>query len=142
MIDLEAKGAGEIVSYFSHEANNLLFSPDRIAEEQKYSKQMKDLDICWIKVLSDDTYRTDLRNEASARAGRELAGIPFIKREMKLVDNQKMEKVAEEMAKSHRTIQQTFSKLIFYHILQSSDRDEYEELVEVMGDSFYRLPLI
>ena len=142
MIDLEAKGAGEIIKYFSHEANNLLFSPDRIAEEQKDSKQMKDLDIYWIKVLSDDTYRTDLRNEASARAGRELAGIPFIKREMELVDNQKMEKVAEEMAKSHRTIQQTFSKLIFYHILQSSDREESEELLEVMGDSFYRLPLI
>ena len=78
MIDLEAKEAQEIVSYFSHEANNLLFSPDRITEEQKDSLMMKELDICWIKMLSNCSYNTDLRNEASARVGRQLADISFM----------------------------------------------------------------
>ena len=143
MIDLEAKGIQEIASYFSHEVNNLIFKPDKIAEEQKDSEQMKDLDFCWIKVLSSDTYRTDLRNEASARIGRQLlADIPFVKRKMELVDNQKMDAVAKEMAKSHRTLQQTFSKLIFYHFLQSCNEREAQTIIEVMGDSFYKLPLI
>ena len=142
MIDLEAKGAGEIIKYFSHEANNLLFSPDRIAEEQKGSRQMKDLDICWIKILSGDTYRTDLRNEASSKRGKQLADIPFIKRKMELVNNQKMEEVARNMSFEHRTIQQTFSKLIFYHFLQSCNDREAQTIVRVMGDSFYKLPLI
>lgn len=142
MIDLEAKEVQEIAKYFSHEANNLLFSPDRIAEEQKDSPMMKELDICWIKILSGDTYRTDLRNEVSAKRGRQLADIPFVKRKMELVSNRKMEKVAKEMAMEHRTIQQTFSKLVFYHFLQSCNKREAQTLIKVMGDSFYKLPLI
>lgn len=55
---------------------------------------MEDLDICWIKVISDSGYRTDLRNEASAKTGRQLAEIPFVQR--------KMEKVAEEMPMDNR----------------------------------------
>ena len=142
MIDLEAKEVQEIVSYFSHEVNNLLFKPDRIVEEQKDSKQMKDLDFCWIKVLSSDTYRTDLRNEASAKRGKQLADIPFVKRKMELVDNQKMEEVAKEIAKSHKTLQQTFSGLIFYHFLQSCNESEVQTLNNVMDDFFCELPFI
>ena len=126
----------------SHEANNLLFRPDWIAEEQKGSKQMKDLDFCWIKVLSSDAYRTDLRNEASAKTGKQLVDIPFVRRRMESVRNGKMEKVARKMEKSHRTIQQTFSGLIFYHFLQSCNEMEAKTIIEVMGDSFYKLPLI
>lgn len=142
MIDLKEKEVQEIVRYFSHEANNIFFIPDKIAEEQKGSRQMKDLDICWIKVLSSGTYRTDLRNEKSSQVGRQLAEIPFIKRKMESVSNEKMEKVAEEMAMDHRTIQQTFSKLIFYHFLQSCNKRESQILIKVMGESFYKLPLI
>lgn len=142
MIDLEAKGAQEIARYFSHEVNNMFFKPDRIAEEQKGSRQMEELDICWIKVLSDEAYRTDLRNEASKKTGRKLAEIPFVKRKMESVSNGKMEKVAEEMAMDHRTLQQTFTGLVCYHFLQSCDEEEAEELTKAMGDSFYRLPLI
>lgn len=142
MIDLEAEGVQEIVSYFSREVNNLLFRPDRIAEEQKNSKQMKELDICWIKVLSGSTYRTDLRNEASAKAGRQLAEIPFVERKIGLVSNRKMEEVAGKMGMEHRTLQQTFSGLVFYHFLKSCNKREAQTLVEAMGDSFYKLPLI
>jgi len=53
-----------------------------------------------------------------------------------------MEKVAKEMAIDHRTLQQTFSGLVFYHFLQSCDKEEAEKLIVVMGESFYRLPLI
>lgn len=142
MIDLKTATSQEIARYFSHEVNNMFFKPDRIAEEQKGSRQMEELDICWIKVLSDEAYRTDLRNEASKRTGRKLAEIPFVKRKMESVSNGKMEKVAEEMAMDHRTLQQTFTGLVLYHFLQSCDEEEAEELTKAMGDSFYRLPLI
>ncbi len=142
MIDLKTASTQEIAKYFSHEVNNLLFKPKRIAEEQRDSRQMEDLDICWIKVLSGDAYRTDLRNEASAKAGRQLSEIPFVKRKMGLVDNKKMEDVAKEMGMLHKTIQQSFSKLVFCHFLQSCNKREAQALIKVMGDSFYKLPLI
>lgn len=142
MMDLKTANPQEIAKYFSHEVNNMFFKPDKIAEEQNGSRQMEDLDICWIKVISDSGYRTDLRNEASAKTGRQLAEIPFVKRKMESVSNGKMEKVAKEMAIDHRTLQQTFSGLVFFHFLQSCDKEESEELIAVMGESFYRLPLI
>ena len=142
MMDLKTASPQEIAKYFSHEVNNMFFKPDKIAEEQRDSKQMEDLDICWIKVISDSGYRTDLRNEASAKTGRQLAEIPFVQKKMESVSNEKMEKVAKEMAMDHRTLQQTFSGLVFYHFLQSCDKEESEEVIAVMGESFYRLPLI
>ncbi len=142
MMDLKTASPQEIAKYFSYEVNNMFFKPDKIAEEQNGSRQMEDLDICWIKVISDSGYRTDLRNEASAKTGRQLAEIPFVKRKMESVSNGKMEKVAKEMAIDHRTLQQTFSGLVFYHFLQSCDKEEAEKLIVVMGESFYRLPLI
>lgn len=79
MIDLETAEVKEITDYFSQEVNNFSFNPKRIAMEQEKSRQMKDLDICWIKILSSHTYRTDLRNEASAsRHSLKLWEIPFI----------------------------------------------------------------
>ena len=142
MMDLKTASPQEIAKYFSREVNNMFFKPDKIAGEQRDSRQMEDLDICWIKVISDSEYRTDLRNEASAKTGRQLAEIPFVKRKMESVSNEKMEKVAKEMAIDHRTLQQTFSGLVFYHFLQSCDKEEAEKLIVVMGESFYRLPLI
>lgn len=142
MMNLNTATAKEIASYFSSKVNNFLFRPDAFAEEQKGSRQMEDLDILWIKVLSDDDYRTDARNKASAVTGRKLARIPFIKRKMELVNNEKMQEVAEKMSLDHRTLQQSFSGLIFCHLLQSCNKREYQILVGTMGDSFYRLPLI
>ena len=142
MMDLKTASPQEIAKYFSREVNNMFFKPDKIAGEQRDSRQMEDLDICWIKVISDSGYRTDLRNEASAKTGRQLAEIPFVKRKMESVSNGKMEKVAKEMAIDHRTLQQTFSGLVFCHFLQSCDKEESEKLIAVMGESFYRLPLI
>lgn len=113
MLDLNTATAKEIASYFSSKVNNFLFRPDAIAEEQKDSEQMKDLDLYWIKILSSHTYRTDARNEASAVTGRKLAEIPLVKRKMELVNNEKMQEVAEKMSLDHRTLQQSFSELIF-----------------------------
>ena len=104
MMDLKTASPQEIAKYFSREVNNMFFKPDKIAGEQRDSRQMEDLDICWIKVISDSGYRTDLRNEASAKTGRQLAEIPFVKRKMESVSNEKMEKVAKEMAIDHRTL--------------------------------------
>ena len=142
MIDLKTASVDEIVTYFSYEVNNFLFRPDKITEEQKSSKQMKDLDVLWIKMLSGYNYQTDARNELSALRGRQLAEITFVKRKMELVDNQKMQEVAEKMSTIHRTLQQTFSVLVFYHFLQTCNKRDYKTLIKSMGDSFYRLPLI
>ncbi len=142
MIDLKNAASQEIASYFSHEVNNLFFKPDTIAEEQKESKQMKDLDICWIKTLSGCEYKTDLRNEVAAETGRRLAEIPFIARKIDLINNPKMEDVAKKMAMDHRILQQTFSKLVFYHFMLVCNKKEVQALLKIMGDSFYKLPLI
>lgn len=142
MIDLKTAGPQEIASWFSREVNSLLFNPDMVAEEQKKSKQMKELDICWIKTLSSCTYRTDLRNEKSAQTGRRLAEIPFIAKKIAMTVNPKMEEAVKIMAMNHRTLQQTFSGLVFYHFMITCNKRETQTLINVMGDSFYNLPLI
>lgn len=142
MIDLINASSQEIASYFSHEVNNMFFKPDTIAEEQRKSRQMKDLDLCWIKTLSSYTYRTDLRNEKSSIVGRQLSEIPFIARKVEQLDNPKMEDVAKRMAMDHRTLQQTFSGLVFYHFMLTCNKRETQTLLGVMGNSFYKLPLI
>lgn len=141
-MDLKNTEVKEIARYFSYEVNNFLFKPEKIATEQKYSADMKDLDLCWIKILADRNYRTDLRNEQSAIAGRLLATIPFIKKRLESVDNSKMAEVAEIMSCDHRTLQQTFSSLIFYHLQLTCNKKETAELTETLGDRFYKLPLI
>lgn len=142
MIDLKTVSSQEIATYFSREINNMFFKPDTIAEEQKQSRQMKDLDLCWIKTLSSYTYRTDLRNEKSSIVGRQLSEIPFIARKVEQLDNPKMEDVAKRMAMDHRTLQQTFSGLVFYHFMLTCNKRETQTLLGVMGNSFYKLPLI
>ena len=142
MIDLKAASAKEIASYFSHEVNNFCFKPKVAAEELRSSRLMKDLDLCWIRILSDPAYRTDLRNEKSAQTGRRLAEIPFTAKKLTLTGNPKMEEVAKIMATDHRTLQQTFSGLVFYHFMITCNESETQTLLKVMGDSFYKLPLI
>ena len=142
MIDLKTASSKEIASYFSREVNNFCFNPIAVAEEVKTSHLMKDLDLCWIKILSDPAYRTDLRNEKSALTGRQLAEIPFIAKKIALIDNPKMEEVAKIMATDHRTLQQTFSGLVFYHFMITRNKRESQTLFKVMGDSFYKLPFI
>ena len=97
-MDLKNTEVKEIAKYFSYEVNNFLFKPEKIATEQIDSPDMKDLDICWIKVLADRNYRTDLRNEQAATVGRLLATIPFIRKKMESVDNGKMAEVAKIMS--------------------------------------------
>ena len=101
---------------------------------------MEDLDICWIKVISDSRYRTDLRNEASAKTGRQLAEISFVQKKMESVSNEKMEKVAKEMAMDHRTLQQTFSGLVFYHFYSPVIRKNLKSLLRLWVNPFTGCP--
>lgn len=142
MINLRTETSQEIASYFSREVNNMFFKPDMIAEEQRKSIQMKDLDLYWIKTLSSYTYETDLRNDKSSIIGRQLSEIPFIAKKIEQLDNPKMEDVAKRMAMDHRTLQQTFSGLVFYHFMLTCNKRETQTLLKVMGNSFYKLPLI
>lgn len=141
-MDLKNTEVKEIARYFSYEVNNFLFKPEKIATEQIDSADMKDLDLCWIKILADRNYRTDLRNEQSAITGRLLATIPFIRKRLESTDNRKMAEVAEIMSYDHRTLQQTFSSLIFYHLQLTCNEKETADLTDTLGDRFYMLPLI
>ena len=141
-MDLKNTEVKEIARYFSNEVNSFSFKPQIIAEQQKDSADMKDLDLCWIKILSDQGYMTDRRNEQAAAVGRLLTTIPFIKKRMESVDNSKMAEVAKIMSYDHRTLQQTFSKLIFYHLQLICNEKETADLTQTLGDRFYMLPLI
>lgn len=143
MINLVSEDAEEIMNQFSYLINNLSFKVNKTAEEYKDSQLMEDLDLCWIRICSSNNYKTDLRNEAAAQIGRQLAEIPFVKEKLKQSNNPKMQKIAEKMAKEqHRTIQQSFSKLIFYHFMLTCSRNEKQILIDIMGEDFYKLPLI
>ena len=102
-MDLKNTEVKEIARYFSYEVNNFLFKPERIATEQIDSADMKDLDLCWIKILADRNYRTDLRNEQSAKIGRLLATVPFIRKKLESVDNSKMEAVKNLVSMEFKT---------------------------------------
>ncbi|MCM1219839.1 MAG: hypothetical protein NC548_35660 [Lachnospiraceae bacterium] len=142
MINLKNATAQETASYFTCKVNNYSFNPKETAEKLRHSELMKDLDLCWIKTLSSPAYRTDGRNEIAAGKGRELSEIPFVRKKLELAHDHKMEEVAQRMAMEHRTLQQTFSKLIFYHFMITCSEKDSEELAAVMGDSFYLMPLI
>lgn len=142
MIDLKNCDAEEILNQFSYLTNNLVFKVNKNAEEYRNSELMEDLDFCWIRILASADYRTDLRNEASSKVGKQLAAIPFVAKRLEHSNNQKMEEVAEKMAQEHKTIQQSFSKLIFYHFLLTCNSKESQILYDKLGKDFYRLPLI
>ena len=138
MIDLKNASSKEIASYFSHEVNNFCFNHKATAEELRSSRLMKDLDLCWIRILSDPAYRTDLRNERSAQTGRRLAEIPFIAKKIALTGSPKMEEVAKIMAMDHRTLQQTFSGLVFYHFMITCNKRETQMLFVTLPTPNYR----
>ena len=142
MIDLKNCNAQEIMNQFSYISNNLVFKPNKTAEEYQNSALMEDLDLCWIRIVSSPEYMTDLRNEASSRVGKQLASIPFVVKKLEQSNNLKMQEVAEKMAQQHKTIQQSFSKLIFYHFMLTCNREEQQTLFDILGEEFYRLPLI
>lgn len=142
MIDLKNDSVKEIASFFSNEVNSLLFHPEKIAKTLLKSREMHDLDICWIKILSSPDYKTDLRNEASAIAARQLVRVPFIKSQLETISNTKMAEVAETLAREHRTLQQSFSWLVYYHLIQTCSDKEMKLLSQTVDDSFFHLPLI
>jgi len=142
MIDLKNYEPQEILNQFSYLTNNLVFKVNKTAEEYRDSSLMEELDLCWIRKLCSSDYHTDLRNEESAKVGRLLAAIPFVAKKLELPTNPKVEEVAEKMSHEHRTIQQSFSKLIFYHFWITCSQRESKILTDIMGEDFYSLPLI
>lgn len=98
MINLELENVQEILNQFLYLTNNLLFRPNKTAEELKNSFLMQDLDLCWIRICSSNNYKTDLRNEASAKVSRQLATIPFVAKKLEHSTNPKMQEVAVKMS--------------------------------------------
>lgn len=142
MINLVSEDAEEIMNQFSFLTSNITFKVCKTAEEYRNSQLMEELDLCWIKVLSSPDYRTDPRNEAAAKIARQLSEIPFVSERLERPTNPKMEEAAKKMAREHRTIQQSFSKLVFYHFTLSCTTRENRILRDALGEDFYRLPVI
>lgn len=142
MINLDTWTAKETADYFSRKVNSLSFNLQKTAEELKSSKQMRGLDLCFIKILSAPSYKTDLRNEKSAMTAQKLMEIPFVKRLVDTTHNSKMEETSEILSREHRTLQQVFSGLVFYHFMITCSEKECQILLQNMGDSFFLLPFI
>lgn len=142
MIDF-SKDAKEISNEFMRVTNNFSFDRKGLAEELRNSKEMKQLDLHWLVILSSDNYMTDDRNAIAARKGKELTEVPFLKRKLaNLKDDVKMVKICMEISRDHRTLQQTFSGFVFYYILITATEKQQEQITSRLGESFYRLPLI
>lgn len=142
MIDF-SKDAKEIAREFMRVTNNFSFDRKGLAEELRNSKEMKQLALHWLVILSSDNYMTDDRNAIAARKGKELAEVPFLKRKLaNLKDDVKMVKICMEISRDHRTLQQTFSGFVFYYILITATEKQQEQITSRLGESFYRLPLI
>lgn len=138
-----SKDAKEIAKDFMSITNNFSFDRKGLAEELKNSKEMKQLALHWLVILKSPNYRTDDRNAIAARRGQELAEIPFLKKKLdNLKDDMKMAKICMEISYDHRTLQQTFSGFVFYYILITSTAKQQEQLIDRLGETFYRLPLI
>lgn len=138
-----SKDAKEIAKDFMSITNNFSFDRKGLAEELKNSKEMKQLALHWLVILKSPNYRTDDRNAIAARRGQELAEIPFLKKKLdNLKDDMKMVKICMEISYDHRTLQQTFSGFVFYYILITSTSKQQEQLIDRLGETFYRLPLI
>lgn len=142
MIDFK-QDTKTIVKEFMRIVNNFSFKPKELAEELKKSKEMRQLDFYWLVTISSSNYMTDGRNEIAARKGRELAEIPFIKKKMeKLPDDMYKLNIALEISREHKTLQQTFTGFVFYHILLTSTEKQKEQIIDRMGEDFYIMPLI
>lgn len=158
MIDYDSnlfkQDSKEIAKYFTRVVNNYSFDYKGLAEELKDNKEMKRLALFWLKKISSYEYmkyNTDGRNEISARRGQELSEVSFLKRKLEKLPekaevlgdkNDKLLKVVWCIEHDHRTLQQTFSKFIFYFILITSTEKQQEQLKSSLGEDFYRLPLI
>lgn len=145
MIDLK-QDARQIANEFMRVTNNFSFNPKELGEELKNSKDMRLLDYYWIKTISSAEYRNrfvDGRNEVAARKAQELADVKFIKNRIeKLPETHKMKEVCDLIKFEHKTLQQTFTGFVFYHILITSTERQQNNLIVEFGESFYRLPLI
>ncbi len=138
-----SKDAKGIARDFSRVTNNYSFDYKGLAEELKNSKDMRKLALYWLRVVSSSSYRTDGRNEIAKRRGQELAEISFLKKKIEnLKDDVKMVEICNEISYDHKTLQQTFSKFIFYYIFLIATEKQQEQLIDRLGERFYLLPLI
>lgn len=141
MIDFKQE-ARQIAKEFMSITNNFSFDRKGLAEELRNSKEMKKLALHWLAILSSNSYMTDDRNAIAARKGRELAEVPFLKKKLEKLQDEKMVKICMEISRDHRTLQQTFSGFVFYYILITVTAKQQEQIISRMGETFYRLPLI
>lgn len=147
MIDF-TKSEKEIADYFMLICNCFGFKYEKYTEEFKESKDMKKLALYWLQTISTQKYEewhVDLRNEISARKGRELVKISFIKKKLeKLPEKDKMKNVCENyILYDHPTILQVFSGFCFCFILKNCCTElQQKKLIDEFGERFYSMPMI
>ena len=127
------------VSLLSDICNNLFYNfrelVTRLSENEKAKENMEALSAEWVRVLHKqrEEHRYDARNEYSVSVGEELYSMHQSEPWMK--ENPIFREIAGEMGFQHRTIQQTFSGLIFEFL-----NKVHPEIA--LEDSWYRCPMI
>ena len=127
------------VSLLSDICNNLFYNfrelVTRLSENEKAKENMEALSAEWIRVLHKqrEEHRYDARNEYSVSVGEELYSMHQSEPWMK--ENPIFREIAGEMGFQHRTIQQTFSGLIYEFL-----NKVHPEIA--LEDSWYRCPMI
>ena len=143
MVDiLKTETVDNIVKVFMDKTNTLCFNPKELGEELKSSQDMKDLSLYWIKELSNENYNVDGRNEYSSQIGKKLNDYSFIKEKFNTLNNPKMELVAKKITKEHKTLQQSFSSVVFYVITTMLTKKELEVIYKNLYFDFYITPMI
>ena len=127
------------VSLLSDICNNLFYNfrelVTRLSENEKAKENMEALSAEWVRVLHKqrEEHRYDARNEYSVSIGEELydlyQSVPWMK------GNPIFREIAGEMGFQHRTIQQTFSGLIFEFL-----NKVHPEIA--LEDSWHKCPMV
>ena len=127
------------VSLLSDICNNLFYNfrelVTRLSENEKAKENMEALSAEWVRVLHKqrEEHRYDARNEYSVSVGEELYSMHQSEPWMK--ENPIFREIAGEMGFQHRTIQQTFSGLIFEFL-----NKVHPEIA--LEDSWHKCPMV
>lgn len=133
--------AVQLQKLFSNHVNNFLFDPKQIHDEIcKNNTARENFELIaenWIQMLAKQKSccMFDGRNEYACMIGEKLN--PFLARKEIPTTIQLF---SEEMSREHRTLQQSFSSLVFLYIAKW--HPDYAESAGLKEEKFWKCPMI
>lgn len=161
---IDVKVCNEGFQVLVDELNSLIFKPEKISKEIKedgiahaYFAELCEHWVSYLGIAFEEKL-FDMRNESSCKVGKIICDNDVffnVKREQELFKKEYKfledytfdEYLAVKMVSEHRTIQQTFSKLVLYYLYtygRPSVKEALQKLVDdkILEEEFWRLPLI